>query len=64
MTIAFYTYLVQLRGTSRDSNFKGFLIQARTVVDGSAVGSFDSGTLHQQACTNEVSINCVAQYNN
>ena len=64
MTIAFYTCLVQLRGTSRDSNFRGFLIQARTVVDGSAVGSFDNGTLHQQVCTNEVSINYVAQYNN
>ena len=64
MTIAFYICLVQLRGTSKDSNFRGFLIQARTVVDGSAVGSFDNGTLYQQVCTNEVTINCVAQYNN
>ena len=64
MTIAFYTCLVQLRGISRDINFRGFLIQARTVVDDSAVGSFNNGTLYQQACTNEVSINCVAQNNN
>lgn len=62
MTITFYTSIVQLKGTSKDSNFRGFLIQARTVGDGSAVGSFDRGTLHKQVCTNEVCLNCVIKY--
>ena len=50
-------FVVQLKGTPRNRNFRGFLIQARTVGDDSPVGSFNSGTLHQQVCTNNVSLN-------
>ena len=42
--------------TSTNHSFRGFLIQARTASDGSAVGRFDSGAQHQQVCTNEVCI--------
>ena len=59
ITSTCYTYVVQLKGTSRNRNFRGFLIQARTVGDDSPVGSFNSGTSHKQVCTNNVSFNYV-----
>ena len=52
--------VVKLKGTSKDSDFTGFLIQARTVGDDSPVGTFDSGTLHKQVCTGKVCFNCEA----
>ena len=50
-------FIVLLSGTSLDRNFRGFLIQARTVGDNSSVGSFDSGILHQQVCSGNVCFN-------
>ena len=50
---------VRLRGTSVDRDFRGFIIQARTLADNSTVGSFNSGSLHQQVCSNNVCFNYI-----
>lgn len=50
---------VVLSGSNTNSNFRGFLIQARTVADDSAVGTFfvtNSGGDHQTVCTARVSV--------
>lgn len=45
---------VKLSGTPLNQNFRGFLIQARTVGDNSSVGSFKNGSVCKQLCTNNV----------
>ena len=50
-----FIFIVILRGTSSNPNFRGFLIQGRKQADESAVGSFGSGTGYQSRCAGDVS---------
>ena len=47
-------YIVRLNGTSLDEDFRGFIIQARTVEDNTPVGSFNDRNSYHLACTNNV----------
>ena len=44
--------------TANNTDFRGFIIQARTMADGSPVGQFMTGnsTDQQVQCTNNVSV--------
>ena len=48
---------VVLSGTNANEDFRGFLIQGRTMADGSPVGTFEIGsnTNQQTVCTGMVS---------
>lgn len=52
-TLSFYGFTVVLSGTSENMDFRGFIIQARTVADGSPVGQFmtDNSTDQQPQCS-------------
>ena len=47
-----------LSGTANNTNFRGFIIQARAMADDSPVGQFMNGTNADQQvqCTNYVSV--------
>ena len=46
--------VVILRGSSNNSNFRGFLIQGRMREGSSPAGSFGSGTGYQSRCSGNV----------
>ena len=57
-TLLSYAFTVVLSGTPANMDFRGFLIQARTMADGSPVGQFmtDGSNDQQSRCTGNVSI--------
>lgn len=63
----FYYHIVLLYAGTTDPDFRGFVIQARTMADGSAVGTFTVGngvTDQRTACTDNVSDSelCLGSY--
>ena len=50
------TYAVMLSGGTTNTDFRGFIIQARTMADDSPVGEFMAGSNSQPQCTNDVCI--------
>ena len=50
------TYTVMLSGGTSNTDFRGFIIQARTMADNSPVGEFMAGSNSQPQCTSDVCI--------
>ena len=56
MHYSLFDFAVVLSGGMENTDFRGFIIQAQTVADGSPVGSFMGGTNSQPVCTDDVGL--------
>ena len=56
MRYSLFDFAVVLSGGMQDTDFRGFIIQARAFADDSPVGTFMSGDNSQPVCTDDVGL--------